>query len=215
MNKHWLMICLIITTITLAPPGHARDAILESGFSPDGGQVRAGNGGGIQLLPAQVGLGAELMIVVSGQPPGAQRQIQFLLPLGGLTVLANPIMDRSGSSLTLTPLPDVLPGDYVIALSDTRITIASANLSVLRAPVIGLSPGVGVGAQFIDITVSGLVPGMLKVTFDGIPVIGPIAVTDALIRRAVQVPSGGGAGLPVIAENWVGDRLMGSASIDF
>ncbi|MEM9531799.1 MAG: hypothetical protein AAGA23_12865 [Pseudomonadota bacterium] len=172
----------------------------------------------IQLLPAQLHPGAEMIAAVFDQAPGATRSLRVrdpgtdtLFPLGDLTT------NRAGSGSLRAALPDLLPGLYLVEMQVTGngAVIGTAGLEVLEPLQISLDRDSAFAGQSVEVSVTGLPAGQATVLLDDQIILGPLTVSDGVLAQRFLVPGGAGGSLTVKVESRVGNRLIAGVQSSF
>ena len=114
-------------------------------------------------------------------------------------------------------LPDMPGGEATISIDSDHA--ASTSFTVLPAPALLLDLYNGPPGTVVNFTVSNLVAGSLRLDYDGVPVLGPLAVGAGEYNGSFTVPRDRpailGNSVHVEAFNLVGGRTVGQANVIF
>jgi len=159
-------------------------------------------------------------IALRGYDFAAGSSFQVRLVFAGVAVdLGSVTSDRSGNLLSQhVPLPNTVePGEQTIIARDAfGADIATTTLKVHSAPRIALSTATSYPGGFIEVTVTGLQVGSIRIDFGGETVIGPLSIRQHEYSGIFLIPAAREAtrneAVAISAYNFVGDRLYSAAT---
>ena len=211
-----LMLLCVFTMLATMLPGIGVPTITRAQGCPT-----------LVLLPASSAPGGNLRVSGYDFPPDGTFDIYIILmaerdlmvvPLGQMQ------SDRGGTvAPTTLPLPSTIaPGDYeVLAASQACADNGPARASLTVRPAMGitLSPTAGPPGTVVNVTVSNLVAGSLRLDYAGTTVLGPLAVSSGSYSGSFVVPGDRpdplGTPTTMQAVNLVGGLAVGRAEAGF
>lgn len=207
-SKAILLLLLLLLVGIVAPAREAQSAVL----------MRLG----IAVVPNAVAPGGSIQIAGYGWP--AQAAVRFTIASRDGTLilgsLAGTTADARGNVRTSLPIPSIPAGAYTVSASCTTcspaITLDPIDLTVLAAPALSLRPAAGAPGTTVEVNVTNLAPGMLRLDYAGIPVLGPLAVRGTSYVGSFVVPSDRptpfGATTTITAINLVSGNVVGQSA---
>ena len=184
--------------------------------------TRAQDSATLVLLPDSIAPGGDLRVSGYNFPPGGTFDIYIIL---GTEIDVMPVQlgrvqsDARGTvAPTTLPLPPTIaPGDYMVVAPLDRPPVV--KLTVRPALTLTLSPDAGPPGTVVNVTVSNLAPGSLRLDYAGVTVLGPLAVSSGTFSGSFVVPGDRpdplGTETTVQAVNLVGGLAVGRVEASF
>lgn len=176
---------------------------------------------GLYVLPTAAASGAELYVSGHGLGTGGLDLVVKLTNQETNEVTELGLVMTSGEGLlqTMLSLPPVRAGSYTLAVWDDEGALASAPLTVLPALSLALDTSGDPPGTVVPFTVQNIIPGSVRLDYDGVPVLGPLPVGNGTYSSSFIVPHDrpetSGEMVMVTAVNLVAGRVVGQAEIPF
>ena len=167
----------------------------------------------LYVFPTQGAPGAEIYLKGYGLTADAAVDVTLysLSPLQAFTVGTGTA--GSDGEFTFTGVVPVMPAGPASIEAVYSGGSVSADFTVLPALVLSLGAISGAPGQTVSFSVDSLLPGQLRLDYDGAPIFGPVSVSDPIFNGAFIVPHDRpavlGVRVNVEAVNLVDGRVVG------
>ncbi|HET7087859.1 MAG TPA: hypothetical protein VFL17_04350, partial [Anaerolineae bacterium] len=172
----------------------------------------------LYLAPDTVAPGGEIVLSGHGFTPGYLPNFTAFSDTDEYDV-GPASADADGQFHIAATLPaDMVPNTYTVFTFEGDVPVTT-TLTVVPPPTLRLVPALGKPGAVVTYTVTGLVPGSLRLDYAGAPVAGPLAVSGSVYTGTFIVPGDRpiplGSTAAVTATNIVAGRVVGRAYADF